>query len=137
MDITDIAFVRQTGVQIDGDGNLSLDCNETNWNHLQALHAGALFTLAESASALALLNGFAELAEQVLPVVRESQIKYRAPAATRVTAYANIPQQAVVDFNTRFKNKRRAVIPVAVTLVDSAQVTIATGLFKWFVQALD
>jgi acyl-coenzyme A thioesterase PaaI-like protein len=46
-------------------------------------HAGALFTLAETASGAAMAGGFAELILGLRPVAKESRIQYQKVATAR------------------------------------------------------
>jgi acyl-coenzyme A thioesterase PaaI-like protein len=47
MKTTDIAFVKLTGIKQEED-NLSLEFNDNIQNHINTIHAGAQFTLAET-----------------------------------------------------------------------------------------
>ena len=49
-------------------------------NHLGTIHACVQLSLAEATSGEFLLNQFIELASEVIPVVRKTEVKYRKPA---------------------------------------------------------
>ena len=61
MEITSIPFVKKLGLEQNLDRALQLTFNETVQNHLHTIHAGAIFTLAETASGEALQQIFPEL----------------------------------------------------------------------------
>lgn len=72
VDVLDIPFVRNTGIVKGADGELRLVFDESVQNHLQTIHASALFTLAEAATGEALQAGFRGLVGKVVPVLRDS-----------------------------------------------------------------
>ena len=75
MNLTEIPFVKEVGIQKSADGNLGLQFSERVFNHLQTIHASAQFALAETASGEALLALFPDLVDKVIPVLRDSQIR--------------------------------------------------------------
>src|SRR5471030_2092882 len=79
-----LPFVRLLGIRIDeigpGTSAVSLPEDPKLNNHLGTQHAGALFTLAETASGAAMAGGFAELIVGLRPVAKESRIQYQKVA---------------------------------------------------------
>lgn len=59
-------------------------------NHLGGPHAGAMFTLGESASGALVLANFADRLESVIPLAVSAEIRYRAVAMGEVTAEARM-----------------------------------------------
>ena len=59
-------------------------------NHLGGPHAGAMFTLGESASGSLVLANFADRLESVIPLAVSAEIRYQAVAMGEVTAEARI-----------------------------------------------
>jgi acyl-coenzyme A thioesterase PaaI-like protein len=57
-------------------------------NHIGGPHAGAMFTLGESASGALVLGNFAEFLGQVVPLAVEANIRYRKVAMGPVLATA-------------------------------------------------
>lgn len=137
MEIVKIPFVQKVGIKKNQQGNLTLGLDESNQNHLQTIHASALFTLAESASGEALQVHFPELAGRVAPVVRDSQIKFKKPAVKLVTAFSTISDESISKFNEQFKRKNRSSITVGVTIKDSDENVVCVGEFNWFVQGVE
>ncbi len=137
MEIIKVPFIKKAGVGKDQEGNLTLNFEESNLNHLQTIHASALFTLAESSSGEALQIHFPELVGKVAPVVRDSQIKFKKPAIKSVTAFPSISGTCISKFKEQFKRKSRASITVDVTIKDSDENTVCAGTFSWFVQGIE
>jgi len=137
MEIIKIPFVEKVGVVKNQDGNLSLAFDESNENHLQTIHASALFTLAESASGEALQAEFPELVGKVVPVVRDSQIKFKKPAEKSVTAFPKISEESVSKFKTQFQKRNRSSIAVEVVVKDFEENVVCISTFNWFVQGVE
>jgi len=60
-------------------------------NHLNTVHASALFALAEASSGYFLLNEFSELTD-IIPVVRKVETKYKKPATCIVFSKAKFQE---------------------------------------------
>lgn len=135
MDVVQIPFVSLVGVEQGGD-NLFLDFSEDLQNHVQTLHASAQFTLAETQSGLHLQQLFPELEGKVVPVLRDSQIKFKKPATKKVTAYASCNDEAKQKFSEQLEKKGRGSISIDVEIKDSDEVVTTQATFSWFVQKL-
>lgn len=75
-------------------------------NHIGGLHAGAMFTLGESASGALVLGNFADHLARVTPLAVEARISYKKVAMGPVLATAVMTRQvddilAEVDSGTR------------------------------------
>lgn len=136
MEITDIPFIDKVGVKKNSEGFLELSFSDSVLNHLQTIHASALFTLAEAASGEVLQLQFPELVGKVIPVLRDSQMKFRKPATTDVTAFPSISAETIERFNEQFAKKGRALIEVGVEIRDEENTTVCSGNFNWFVQKI-
>ncbi len=135
MEIKNIPFVAKVGVSQAESGELSLPFERDNKNHLQTLHAGAQFVLAETASGVALAQRFPDLAERVIPVLRDSQIRFKRPALKDVVAEAMISEEAVEKFRQQFERKGRSTITVDVEVKDCEGSVTCAAVFNWFVQS--
>ena len=129
MNIQEIPFIAHVGV----DNDLTLDLLDTNQNHLKSIHAGAQFTLAESASGHYLSSLFPELEDKVIPLLRESSIKFKRQAMSKLTAHPSIEAEDLKKFQTQFTKKGRATIKVAVHLKDQEEKITAIGNFTWYI----
>ena len=135
MNISDIPFVKLTGVQEDETG-LCLDFKPELQNHIQTFHAGAQFTLAEAQVGAFLQKSFPELEGKVVPVLRESKLKYKKPATTKIFAQARCSEDELEKFRLQFDKKRRSTIEVFVDVKDSNNVLTCEGSFVFFVQGI-
>ena len=63
-------------------------------NHIGGPHAGAMFTLAESASGLLVIGNFGDRLDALTPLAVSAEIKYVAVAMGPVTATARLSRSA-------------------------------------------
>ncbi len=132
MNITEIPFVSHVDIQDD----LTLDILQTNQNHLKSIHAGAQFTLAESASGAYLSSLFPKLKDKVIPLLRESNIKFKKQALTKLRAFAHVEESNLQKFKKQFDTKGRGVIKVSVELKDQNNDVTAIGTFSWYISKI-
>ena len=133
MQIIDIPYAQTIGLIKREDCILSLDNDPSLHNHVQTIAAAAQFSLAELASGDYLLTLFPDLVEQVIPVLRDSRLKYRKPAASSISAHASVSEKALIKFKRHFENKGRALITIDVEVRDSQDVVTSSGHFVWYV----
>lgn len=133
MNITELAYVKQTHIQQDTQKRLYIEFRPELLNHLQSIHAGAQFTLAESASGLYLQNLFPNFQKEVHVLLRKATIEYKKPATKRLYAKASASQTDLKKFENRIQTGKKALINVDVLIVDSDEVLIAQANFLWFV----
>ena len=79
-----IRFVERAGIQVDevGPGRCVLSMpEEPNINHFGTVYAGAIYTLGEVPGGILFFATFD--AERFFPLVKSSQIRYRAPGRGR------------------------------------------------------
>jgi len=136
VDILKIPFVNKVGLKKNSDGVLELAIEPEVQNHLQSIHAGAQFTLAETASGELLQTLFPELAENVIPVLRDAQIKFKRPAQKTITAHPSIPKEKSIEFKNQLLQKGRALIEVNVEVKDAEGLVTCFGVFNWFIQKI-
>ena len=137
MQVTDIPFVKHIGIQSKEEGTLKLEATEVVQNHIQTIHASAQFTLAETQSGLYLQTLFPEYKDQVVPLLRNSTVKYKQSATKEIYAVAYVDDESKEKFEIQFLKKGRASITIGVELRDSDEVVTMVGEFTWFVQKLD
>ena len=129
--IENIEFVKYLGIRQEGT-YLTLEPKKELLNHIGSIHAGAIFTLAESQSGFTLMEQFGET--NVKALLRSSSIKYKEEATSKLTAIGSIEPKDIEKFSTQFYNKGRALIDVTVKILDSNDSTVATATFSWFIQ---
>ena len=128
--INSIEFIRHLGIKQEGN-SLTLEPKKELLNHLGSIHAGALFTLAESQSGLTLIEQFGET--NVKALLRSSSIKYKTEAKSKLTATGTIKLEDIEKFNNQLNKKGRTLIEVTVKVVDLEENIVLTATFSWFV----
>jgi len=104
-------------------------------NHLGSIHAGAQFTFAETASGIYLSSHFPEYEGKIIPLLRESTIKYKKQALTTLSAESYVDKEGVEKFIAQLESKGRSTIVVHVKLKDVEGDVTCEGSFKWFIQS--
>lgn len=137
MNILEIPFVKKVGIEKKASNELSLSFNEGIKNHLDTIHASAQFALAETASGEMLLETFPLLVGKVIPVLRESKVKFKKPAINSISAKSTITAESSEKFNKQFKAKGRGSVPVEVEIKDSDGNITCIGTFFWYIQRLE
>jgi acyl-coenzyme A thioesterase PaaI-like protein len=136
MNVLDIPFVKKVGIELNSDNNLELALEESILNHVKSIHASAQFTLAEAASGKLLQKHFPDLVGKVVPLLRESQVKFKKPALKSIVAKASISEEEIQKFTMQFERKGRASITVGVEVSDSDGTITCVASFNWFVQTI-
>lgn len=104
---------------------------------METIHASAQFALAETASGDILQRLFPNLAGKVVPVLRESQIKFKKPAQKKIVAYPSVAAESGSKFEEQISKKGRALISVEVQVKDVDGLVTCMGKFNWFVQQME
>ena len=91
-------------------------------NHVGGPHAGAMFTLGESASGAVVLAGFADLLDRATPLAVEATIRYLKLAKGDVTAHAVISRPAPdVRDELAAGSRPEFTVEVALTTADGTE----------------
>jgi acyl-coenzyme A thioesterase PaaI-like protein len=85
------------------------------YNHVGGPHAGALFTLGETASGAVVLGTFGHLFDRAVPLAVEAGIRYRRLAMGAVRATARLGRPAA-DVVAEFEAGVRPEFPVSVEI---------------------
>lgn len=137
MDVMEIPFVGTVGITKNSDGVFALPYSGTVHNHLKTVHAAAQYALAETASGDTLLALFPDLEGKVVPVLRDSKLKFKRPAETQVTAFTEVIEDDVARFREQLSRRGRSTIGVGVKVCDEAGDVTCYGTFVWYVQTID
>ena len=78
-----------------------------------------------------MLREFPEL-ENVVPVVRNVEIKYKKPGQGMIRSKASLTVEKAVVQET-LETRYRALVPVQVTLYDANAILVMQATFEWFV----
>jgi len=135
MDILKIPFIELLNIKRD-NSTLIIEPIKSLENHLGTMHAGAIYTLAETQSGLYLQNIFKDLLNSAIPILRSSTIKYKKEINSKVEARANAKLEDLERFFDIFIKKGRAIISVDVDIVDRDNILYAVASFNWFVQKI-
>lgn len=102
-------------------------------NHVGSQHAGALFTVAETASGAAFVGAFAERMGDVTPLARSAEISYEKIAKGPITARARLgvpAEQALQALDADGKVE----FPCEIELSDADGILVATASVRWHVR---
>ena len=131
-----VPFADTVGVEIlevaSGEARAALVQRDDISNHVQSLHAGALFTLAEAASGAAMAGAFAQHILSIRPLAAGAQIAYKKIAKGRVEALAKTRDPAG-DLVARLEADGKAAFAVDVVMINEAEETVATMTVDWHV----
>jgi uncharacterized protein (TIGR00369 family) len=103
-------------------------------NHIGSQHAGALFTLGESASGGAVLGALGEDLVRFTPLARSAEIRYLKPARGPVEARARV-SEPIAEVRARLAAAGKTDFDVAVEL-DCAGVKVAELTVRWHLRAV-
>lgn len=135
MNILTLPFNRLIEIQLsDREGFLLMLTDSKQYtNHLETVHASALFALAEASAGQFLLSNFPESEMNITPVVRQVNVKYKKPAIGHIYSRVSLANNDVEHVMSELKTRGRVQLTVKVELLDSNQILVFTGDFEWFV----
>lgn len=132
-----VPFARHAGVTLThveaGLARAELEQTATSVNHIGTQHAGALFTLGETASGGAMAGLFADRILNVRPIAGEAQVRYTRLAKGRITAEARVAG-ARENIMATFERDKKVAFDVTVTLSDAEEKEVATMRVSWTVK---
>ncbi|MBY0241000.1 MAG: DUF4442 domain-containing protein [Burkholderiaceae bacterium] len=133
-----LPLVRTLGICIDsigpGTAEVSMPDDGKLHNHLGTPHAGALFTLAETASGAAMAGGFAELIMGLRPVAKESRIQYQKVAKGATRASGRVPGD-LAALKAQLAADGKIAFPVEVDIFDEHGTLAAQVQVDWYLSA--
>ena len=102
-------------------------------NHVGSQHAGALFTVAETASGAAFVGAFAERLGDVTPLARGAEISYTKIAKGPIEAMATLGVPADEALAT-LDAEGKVEFPCEVNLTDGDGTQVAKATVRWHVR---
>lgn len=128
-----VPFVRHAGITLQEVGcgvatAVLADTKELR-NHVGTLHAGALFTLGETASGAAIAGAIAPILEEVRPLATAARIEYLKPARGEIIATATIPEAEMLQ--AQVVSKGRVAVLAKVNLRDSKDAEVGRLEVEW------
>ncbi len=119
-----------------GEATVVLPRRQELTNHVGSQHAGALFTLAETASGAAFVGAFAIRMGDVTPLARSAEIDYQKVASGPITATAKLGVDAAEALAT-LDADGKVEFPCDVILADASGTQVATATVHWHVRLKD
>ncbi len=116
-----------------GEAKVVLPRRQELTNHVGSQHAGALFTVAETASGAAFVGAFAIRMGDITPLARSAEIEYLKIAEGPITATATLGVEAAEALAT-LDADGKVEFPCHVTLADSSGTEVATATVHWHVR---
>ncbi len=136
MDITQLPFNRIIGIQKceeNTDGIFQLSADPKYLNHVDTIHASAIYSLGEASSGEFLSRNLEVDIEKVLPILRRADIKYRKPATGQVYAKGVYEKEDWDKFHETYFKKKRALIAFQIEILNVEKIVVATANYEWFV----
>lgn len=134
-----VPFAKYTGVELQEvspeRGVATLAKRGEVENHIQTMHAGAMFTLGEAASGAALGGVLADQLLAARPVAANASIKYVKTAKTDLTAVATASIPAAEALKT-LSETGKVVFDINVDIRDAEENTCAEMTVAWHVKKL-
>ena len=133
---TDLALNQALGIRDApaGAGHLlELPFTALVTNHVQTMHAGAQFSLAEAASAECLQRHFAAALGDVFAVLRAVEVKYRKPATSDLLAYGEPDSDTREQLVEQLARRGRSSAVILIDLKDRSGTLTFHGKFEWFI----
>ncbi len=132
-----VPFVKHLGVEMldtsDGAAQCRLKLDDRVKNHLGTLHAGAMYTLAETASGMAMATIFADKMFTLKPVAAGAEVQYLKLAKGDVTAKAEA-KDSPDQLRSQLEADGKVRLDVAVSLYDESGREVAKMTFDWAVR---
>jgi len=132
-----VPFAGHLGLEITqvapGEATVRLPERAELTNHVGSQHAGALFTVAETASGAAFVGAFAERLGDVTPLARSAEISYEKIAKGPIEATAKLGVPAA-DALATLDADGKVVFPCEVELSDADGQRVATATVQWHVR---
>lgn len=137
MAMSTVPYAAHTGVELvevkPGEARARLDQREEVSNHIGTMHAGALFTLGETASGGAMVGTFADRLDQIRPVASGASIQYSRLARGALTATARCAEPAEA-LRARLDADGKVAFDVAVDIQDAEGQSVAGMTVAWHVR---
>jgi acyl-coenzyme A thioesterase PaaI-like protein len=130
-----VPFVKTLGLEYlelsEGRAVLRLADQPAFHNHLGGPHAGAIFTLAESASGAVVIGSFEDLLSRVTPLAASAEIAYTKLQKGPVTAEARLGRPAAEVRRELDETGRTVQFPVTVQMRDEAGDDTSLMTISW------
>ena len=135
MKVLTLPFTKRNGIKRTDKENyiLQLDYNKNVINHLNIAHASASYALAETTSGYFLQTNFSDIADQTIPILRASNVKYRRGGHGTIYSSAKLIGTNTKELLSLLELKRKALFFIQVKLYNEENEVLLIGDFEWFV----
>jgi len=132
-----VPFAGHLGLEItsigEGEATVRLPERDELGNHVGSQHAGALFTVAETASGAAFVGAFAERLGELTPLARSAEISYEKIANGPIDATAALGVDKD-DALATLDAEGKVVFPCEIALTDLDGQLVAIATVHWHVR---
>jgi acyl-coenzyme A thioesterase PaaI-like protein len=115
-----------------GTATVRLPARPELGNHVGSQHAGALFTVAETASGGAFVAGFAERLSEITPLAKSAKVSYEKLAEGPIDAIANVDD--IEGLVQTLDTDGKVEFPIEVVLKDADRQQVASATVDWHVR---
>lgn len=133
-----VPFANLVGVKLleiaDGTATAELEQRRDVSNHIDSMHAGAMFTLGEAASGAAVAGALAPVILDMRPVAATGQIAFKKVALGTLTAHAKTSRDGAALMQA-IKDDGKVAFDVTVDIRDAAGDTVVEMTVNWYVSA--
>jgi acyl-coenzyme A thioesterase PaaI-like protein len=137
MNIPSLSFNDHVGIENCADpksGIFQLPEDPKYLNHLQSVHASAIFALGEASSGAFLLEQTKHLAvDEYIPLLRRADIKYRMPGEGRLYGIGKYVEEDWTQFLEGLQKNGRSIIRLPIQIMTDSGKYVAEANYEWFV----
>lgn len=131
-----VPFATHVGVKLleigDGTASAELDQRKEVSNHIDSMHAGAMFTLGEAASGAALAGAFGPAIMQLRPVAATADIAFKKVALGLLTAHAKASRSGA-ELMQAIETDGKVAFDIDVDVQDASGDTVVQMTVNWYV----
>lgn len=133
--MSSLPLVNLLGIKIEeigpGHARVVMPADPKINNHLGSQHAGAVFTLAETASGAAMAGGFADLILDLRPVAKQAGIQYLKVLQGSTRAEARVKGD-IAALKKTLQDEGKVAFPVDVDVIDTEGTLVAQVQVDWY-----
>jgi uncharacterized protein (TIGR00369 family) len=131
-----VPFNTLVGIEIvslgDGVAEAVLSYRQELTNHIETVHASAIFALAEATSGAAMSGAFAPMITSVRPVATSATIEFSKTARTTLTARARVMGETA-GLRAGLETAGKVTFDVQVMIADDTETEVARVTVAWHV----
>lgn len=135
---TAVPFATHVGVKLleigDGVASAELAQRDAVSNHINSMHAGAMFTLGEAASGAAMAGALAPVILNMRPVAAVANIAFKKVAKGTLTAHARTARDWA-SLMQSLSDEGKVAFDVHVDVQDAQGDTVVEMTVNWYVSA--